>query len=192
LDTNRHCDSEFHTLSSEDDEMDALKSGNSSSSYVPSDLSSRLYPDSEEAQLDIRTTPAQLLPTLPNNRAAPIPLPEIPIPPDQSPLGKIRVNDNTYKILEVIFSTHGLVGQGTVCYLTKKNGEEYIVKDHWILRNIDDIDVLNEITMIEKMKGVPGVSVLVEYCWVVSLSDNIDKTRKYHYKEFPSLVSTKC
>ncbi|KAG2336313.1 hypothetical protein BDR05DRAFT_896897 [Suillus weaverae] len=102
----------------------------------------------------------------------------------------IQVNDNTYEILDVVFSTHGLVGRGTVCYLTKKDNKEYIVKDHWVLGNVNDDDVLNEIVMMEKMKGVPGVPELVEYCRVVLSSGEVDNTRNYRYKEFPSLAGT--
>ncbi|OAX35835.1 hypothetical protein K503DRAFT_660133, partial [Rhizopogon vinicolor AM-OR11-026] len=104
---------------------------------------------------------------------------------------KLRsLNKNTYDILKLIFSGHGLVGRGTVCYLARRDNQEYIVKDHWVLGSVDDSEVLNEVTMMEKMKGVPGVPELVEYCQVILSSGDIDNTRMYRYKERESTEGT--
>ncbi|KAG1746249.1 hypothetical protein EDD22DRAFT_958427 [Suillus occidentalis] len=81
-------------------------------------------------------------------------------------IGKVTVNDHEYLLLKVLFSCQGLVGRGTVCYLARRNGEEYIVKDHWVKGNKDAI--LNEVKMLEEMKGVVGVPELVEY-WLVEV-----------------------
>ncbi|KAG1896848.1 uncharacterized protein F5891DRAFT_983078 [Suillus fuscotomentosus] len=100
--------------------------------------------------------------------------------PLPEPIGKIRVNENTYNILDLIFSTQGLVGRGTVCYLVRKDEEEYIVKDHWVLGSKSE--VLNEICMMEKMDGICGVPCLVEY-WLVEMEPGeVDKTVKYCQK----------
>jgi len=109
---------------------------------------------------------------------------------DQPPIGKIKVNENWYDILKIIFSGHGLVGRGTVCYLTRRDNQEYIIKDHWVLGSAEDSEVLNEVTMLKKMEGVPGVPVLVDYCQVKLLSGDIDNTKKYRYKELQSTRNT--
>ncbi|KAG2056814.1 hypothetical protein BDR06DRAFT_969822 [Suillus hirtellus] len=100
--------------------------------------------------------------------------------PLPEPIGKIQVNENMYNILDLIFSTQGLVGHGTVCYLVRKDEEEYIVKDRWVLGSKSE--VLNEICMMEKMDGIHGVPRLVEY-WLVEMEPSmVDETVKYHQK----------
>ncbi|KAG2123439.1 hypothetical protein DEU56DRAFT_745387, partial [Suillus clintonianus] len=101
---------------------------------------------------------------------------------------KIRVNENMYDILEIIFSNQGLVGRGTVCYLARKDGEEYIIKDHWVLGG--KTQVLNEISMLKKMEGVRGVPHLVEYWLVESEPDEVDETRRYRFKTPRSIKGT--
>lgn len=92
-------------------------------------------------------------------------------------IGKITINDHEYLLLKVLFSCHGLVGRGTVCYLARRNGEEYIVKDHWVKGNKDA--VLNEVKMLEEMQGVSGVPELVEYCLVEVEKGQPDETQNY-------------
>ncbi|KAG1893065.1 uncharacterized protein F5891DRAFT_986206 [Suillus fuscotomentosus] len=67
-------------------------------------------------------------------------------------LSKIQVNNNWYNILEVIFSSHSLVGHDTVCYLVRKDDQEYIIKVHWVLGNADDENILNEVIILKKMQ----------------------------------------
>ncbi|KAG1906631.1 uncharacterized protein F5891DRAFT_975395 [Suillus fuscotomentosus] len=57
-----------------------------------------------------------------------------------------------------------------MCYLARKDEEEYIVKDHWVLGSKSE--VLNEIRMMEKMDGICGVPPLVEY-WLVEMEPGI-------------------
>ncbi|KAG1881761.1 hypothetical protein C8R48DRAFT_14599 [Suillus tomentosus] len=114
-------------------------------------------------------------------------VPEDPLNPEPvlEPIGKIRVDKNTYDILEIIFSTQGLVGRGSVCYLARKDDEEYIIKDHWVLGGKKA--VLNEINMMKKMEGVRGVPQLVEY-WLVEVAPGeVDDTQAYRYK-FPRSI----
>ncbi|KAG2130741.1 hypothetical protein DEU56DRAFT_954656 [Suillus clintonianus] len=84
----------------------------------------------------------------------PIEIPQDPTvhEPLPRPIGKIRVKDHYYDILEILFSRQGLVGRGTVCYLARKDGEEFIIKDYWAMGG--DEEALNEIHMMEKMSGV--------------------------------------
>ncbi|KAG2047668.1 hypothetical protein BDR06DRAFT_1013678 [Suillus hirtellus] len=108
--------------------------------------------------------------------------------PLPEPIGKIQVNENMYDILDLIFSTQGLVGRGTVCYLARKDEEEYIVKDHWVLGSKSE--VLNEIYMMEKMDGIHGVPRLVKY-WLVEMEPGkVDETVKYHQKVPHSIKGT--
>jgi len=100
------------------------------------------------------------------------------IPQSQLPIGKIQVNHHWYEILEVLFLSHGLVGRGTVCYLVRKDEEEYIVKDHWVVGRGEDV-IMNEIVMLKKMQGVQGVLELVDYCKVVLSSGEVDCTSVY-------------
>ncbi|KAG1848103.1 hypothetical protein F4604DRAFT_1687831 [Suillus subluteus] len=97
-------------------------------------------------------------------------------------ISKICVDKNTYNILEIIFSTQGLVGCGSVCYLARKDNEEYIIKDHWVLGGKKA--VLNEINMMKKMEGIHGVPQLIEY-WLIEVAlGKVKDMRVYHYK-FP-------
>ncbi|KAG0692724.1 hypothetical protein DFH29DRAFT_1008204 [Suillus ampliporus] len=120
------------------------------------------------------------------------PVNEVPVDPLREPLpepiGKIRVNQNTYDILDLIFSAQGFVGRGTTCYLARKDEEEYIIKDHWVLGS--KLEVLNEICMMEKMYGIRGVPRLVEY-WLVEMEPGeVDETVKYCQKIPHSIQGT--
>ncbi|KAG2358665.1 hypothetical protein BDR07DRAFT_1489173 [Suillus spraguei] len=105
------------------------------------------------------------------------------------PCGKIRVGDTIYIIKRILFAARGLVGRGTTCYLVSLDEEDYIVKDHWVLGKLDAV-VLNEIEMLNSMRGVPGVPDLVEY-WLVTTSDGkADNTQNYRKKERKSTRGT--
>ncbi|KAG2117579.1 hypothetical protein DEU56DRAFT_717703, partial [Suillus clintonianus] len=120
----------------------------------------------------------------------PIEIPQDPTvhEPLPRPIGKIRVKDHYYDILEIIFSRQGLVGRGTVCYLARKDGEEFIIKDYWAMGG--DEEALNEIHMMEKMSGVRGVPKLVEYWLVESEPNKVDQTQNYRFKSVRSLKGT--
>ncbi|KAG1756962.1 hypothetical protein EDB19DRAFT_1900512 [Suillus lakei] len=120
--------------------------------------------------------------------------PQLEMPEDplhrsfSDPIGRITVNDHMYDILEVIFSSQGLVGCSTVCYLARRDNEEYIIKDHWVLGGKDA--VLNEVRMLWEMQGVHGVPELVEY-WLVEIAPNeVDETMNYRYKVLGSIKGT--
>lgn len=116
---------------------------------------------------------------------------EIPtslFPPSHSnkdPIGKIRVKEKWYDILQVLFYSRGFTGRGTVCYLVRYKDKEFIVKDHWV-QGEDSQDVLNEVEMLKRMQDVPGVPHLEDY-WVVQRGDGIpDITSDLRYKLYPS------
>ncbi|KAG2114206.1 uncharacterized protein F5147DRAFT_650015 [Suillus discolor] len=103
--------------------------------------------------------------TLPN----PIPTNSKQTPPlvnSSDIIGKITVNKNEYELLKVLFSHQGLVGRRTVT-----GGKDV---------------VLNEVKMLEALKGVPGVPRLVEY-WLVEMApDQVDDTQLYRQKIYSS------
>ncbi|KAG1720477.1 hypothetical protein EDB19DRAFT_1917944 [Suillus lakei] len=71
----------------------------------------------------------------------------------------------------------GLVGCSTVCYLARRDDEEYIIKDHWVLGGKDA--VLNKVRMLWEMQGVHGAPELVEY-WLVEIVPNEPRARPLH------------
>ncbi|KAG1851432.1 hypothetical protein DFJ58DRAFT_728873 [Suillus subalutaceus] len=120
--------------------------------------------------------------------------PETEIPTDPlrthppQPIGKILVNDHTYDILELIFSSQGLVGHGMVCYLARRHNEEYIIKDCWVLGDKDI--ALNEVAMLQAMQGVRGVPQLIEYWLVETKPQEVDETMSYRGKIWKSIQGT--
>ncbi|KAG1859221.1 hypothetical protein F4604DRAFT_1930759 [Suillus subluteus] len=129
-----------------------------------------------------------------SEESLPIDPPQLEIPEDplhmsfSDPIGRIIVNDHAYDILEVIFSSQGLVGHGTICYLARRDDEEYIIKDHWVLGGKDV--ALNEVEMLREMQGVHGVPELVEY-WLIEIAPNeVDETMNYQYKVLGSIKGT--
>lgn len=97
--------------------------------------------------------------------------------PFSEPISRIVVNNHTHDILELIFSSQGLVGRGTICYLARRDEKEYIIKDHWVLGHKDA--VLNKVNMLQEMKGVHGMLELVEYWFVEITPREVDETMKY-------------
>jgi hypothetical protein len=151
-------------------------------------------PPSIESALSV--PPLENLEDDPGEPFAPLPQDPLHAPLPQDPLhiplpetiGKIRVKDNYYDILEILFSSQGLVGRGTVCYRTKKDDEEFIIKDHWVLN--DRGDVLNEAIMLEEMRGVHGIPDLVEH-WLVEIAPGVvDKTADYRCRFPESTIGT--
>lgn len=100
------------------------------------------------------------------------------------PIGRITVNRNEYTILKVLFTHQGLVGRGTVCYLVRRDGQEYIIKDHWVMG--DKNVILNEVNMLEALKGVPGIPELIEYWLVEMVPDEVDDTQMYRQRIYSS------
>jgi hypothetical protein len=99
-------------------------------------------------------------------------------------IGQITVNENVYDLLKVIFCNQGLVGRGTVCYLARREGEEFIIKDHWVKG--DKSVVLNEVEMLKALKDIPGVPQYVEHCLVEVEPGKVDDTQMYRQKIYNS------
>ncbi|KAG2120412.1 uncharacterized protein F5147DRAFT_562976, partial [Suillus discolor] len=99
-------------------------------------------------------------------------------------IGQIAVNENVYNLLKVIFCNQGLVGRGTICYLARRDGEEFIIKDHWVKG--DKSVVLNEVEMLKALKNIPGVPQYVEHCLVEVELGKVDDTQMYRQKIYNS------
>lgn len=94
-----------------------------------------------------------------------------------SPIREIRVHNVVYEILEVLFSSAGFLGRGTVVYLTWHEGKLYIIKDHWVENVSQEV---KEVEMMKHMEGTSGVPNLVDY-WKVEIPPGIvDITSQYH------------
>ncbi|KAG2744239.1 hypothetical protein P692DRAFT_201722157, partial [Suillus brevipes Sb2] len=103
---------------------------------------------------------------------------------------RITVNENVYDLLKVIFCNQGLVGRGTVCYLARREGEEFIIKDHWVKG--DKSVVLNEVEMLKALKDIPGVPQYVEHCLVEVEPGKVDDTQMYCQKIYNSTQGIYC
>ena len=61
-----------------------------------------------------------------------------------------------------------------VCYLVRRSGRTYIIKDHWIAG-----DPLHEANMLMWVQGIEGVPSFVD-CWQVKVVDDVvEKTERY-------------
>ena len=96
------------------------------------------------------------------------------VPDDQlSSIGEIQVRDVIYEILEVLFSSGGFLGRGTVIYLARRDGKLYIIKDHWVENPSQEAE------MMKLVQGTPGVPTLID-SWEVEIEPNIvDTTSRY-------------
>ncbi|KAG1896337.1 uncharacterized protein F5891DRAFT_958738, partial [Suillus fuscotomentosus] len=108
----------------------------------------------------------------------------ITINPKMTSFEGIAVNENIYNLLKVIFCNQGLVGRRTVCYLARRDGEEFIIKDHWVKG--DKSVVLNEVEMLKALKDIPGVPQYVEHCLVEVEPGKVDDTQMYRQKIYNS------
>jgi len=94
----------------------------------------------------------------------------------QGPIGEIRVRNITYEIMEVLFSSGGFLGQGTVIYLAICDGQMYIIKDHWVENPLQEAD------MMKLVMGMPGVPTLID-SWEVEIEPNIVNTTSRYRTE---------
>ncbi|KAG2339631.1 hypothetical protein BDR05DRAFT_1003140 [Suillus weaverae] len=142
-------------------------------------------PHSMDPYIEYLTSPSSTSPPHADN--------ESPLPSSSSSdnvIGKMKVNEHKYDLLKVLFSGQGLVGRGTMCYLARRDGEEYIIKDHWVKNSRNgEVDaqermdiVMNEVDMLEAMKGVPGVPKLVEFWLIEVMPNQPDDTQLYRQK----------
>ncbi|KAG2061018.1 hypothetical protein BDR06DRAFT_966820 [Suillus hirtellus] len=157
--------------------MDKVVQGGST---APSQIRSTI-PTMSNAPASASTTKATVTPDPPETE---IPTDPLCTHPSQS-IRKILVNNHTYDILELIFSSQGLVGHSTVCYLARRGDEEYIIKDHWVLGNKNV--ALNEVTMLQAMQGVRSVPQLIKH-WLVEIGpQEVDEMMSYHGKIWQSI-----
>ena len=93
-----------------------------------------------------------------------------------TPIGEIWVHDVCYEILEVLFSSGGFLGQGTMIYLGRCGEELYIIKDHWVE------NPSQEAKMMKWMKGVCGMPNLVD-SWTVEVRPGIINITSWYRSE---------
>jgi hypothetical protein len=92
-------------------------------------------------------------------------------------IGTILIGDDSYDIIDILFSSPGFLGRGTVCYLARKNNVFIIIKDHWV-RLSPHCEVLNEVNIMEWLWGIEGVPKLHSY-WAVVADSMEDCTERY-------------
>jgi hypothetical protein len=66
-----------------------------------------------------------------------------------------------------------------MCYLARRREEHFVIKGHWILG--DEGSMKNEMEVLGRVKGIPGVPELVDFCIVRS-----EKTSACRYSQLPS------
>lgn len=102
-------------------------------------------------------------------------------------IGTIRVENVLYDIIRILFSSTGFVGRGTVCYLARFEGVNYVIKDHWV-RSLDPDALCNpllihEARMMNLVKGIDGVPILHQV-WVVENEEGVsDATSRYRQEK---------
>ncbi|KAI6008144.1 hypothetical protein F5J12DRAFT_892156 [Pisolithus orientalis] len=102
-----------------------------------------------------------------------------PTSPEHIPaIRRIQVNKTFYEVLDVLFSSTGFLGRGTVCYLACYNGEYYIIKDYWVEES-EQRTALHEVNMMKLVQDIDRVPKLQHY-WVIEVEPGIvDKTERY-------------
>ena len=106
-------------------------------------------------------------------------------PSTQEIYGTIRVRHDVYEVLDILFSSTGFIGRGTVCYLVRHSGRTYIIKDHWVAG-----DPLHEANMLMRVQGIEGVPSFVD-CWQVEVVDDVvEKTERYREERFRSKMKS--
>ena len=123
------------------------------------------------------TTPTQLptsLLTVSSDDAQPS---LAPLQNSRPPIRKMQVGEDWYKLIEILFSSPGFLGRGTVCYLAWKDGVYYVIKDYWVLASTSQ-DLLNEVHVMTKLMHINGVPKLHAY-WFVPHNNEDDNTVRY-------------
>ncbi|KAI5997655.1 hypothetical protein F5J12DRAFT_785117 [Pisolithus orientalis] len=99
-----------------------------------------------------------------------------PASPEHIPaIGRIQVNKTFYEVLNVLFSSTGFLGRGTVCYLTCYNGEYYVIKDYWV-EELEQRTALHEVNMMKLVQDIDRVPKLQHY-WVIEVELGIPCAR---------------
>ena len=132
--------------------------------------------------LPLKSQPDQaLLPVF--GPVAPTPEPFLSSPEATPSIGTIQVGQVTYDIIKVLFSSTGFLGWGTVCYLIRRDGEFYIIKDHWVQNDLkQNQNILQEINMMKLIQGIDGVPTLVDF-WVVEVSPSVPDVMQHYRQE---------
>ena len=106
--------------------------------------------------------------------------------PEMMPsIGTIQVGEIIYDIMDILFSSTGFLGRGTVCYLVRHDGEFYVIKDHWVQNKLKHYqNPLQEVNMMKLVQGIDGVPVLVDF-WIVEVLPGVpDVTQCYRQEKW--------
>ncbi|KAI5994624.1 hypothetical protein F5J12DRAFT_785805 [Pisolithus orientalis] len=94
-------------------------------------------------------------------------------------IGRIQVNKAFYGVFNVLLSSTGFLGRGTVCYLARYNGEYYVIKDYWV-EELEQRTALHKVNMMKLVQDIDRVPKLQHY-WVIEIEPGIvDRTERYH------------
>ena len=79
----------------------------------------------------------------------------------------------------------GFLGRGMVCYLVRRDGEFYVIKDHWVQNDLkQNQNILQEINMMKLAQGINDVPTLVNF-WVVEISPGVpDVMQRYRQEKW--------
>ena len=115
---------------------------------------------------------------------APVPESLLSLSPEPTPsIGTIQVGQIIYDIVEVLFSSTGFLGQGTVCYLVCHGRELYVIKDHWVQNDIKQYQSpLQEVNRMKLIQGIDGVPTLIDF-WVVEVLPSVPDVTQHYRQE---------
>ena len=107
-------------------------------------------------------------------------------------MGTIQVGETIYDIMAILFSSTGFLGRGMVCYLVRRDGEFYVIKDHWVQNELKRYqNPLQEVNMMKLVQGIDSVPVLVDF-WMVEVLPGVpDVTQRYRQEKWwRNMIST--
>ena len=75
--------------------------------------------------------------------------------------GKACCNGHKYSIIKTLFTNNMIQGRATICWHTKWDGKDYVIKDSW--PNTRRMQSEHQFLQKAAKSGVMGIPVLVEY-----------------------------
>jgi Fungal protein kinase len=131
---------------------------------------------------------AETVASLPPSPPPPDPLSTLPVlqTEKRQPIGRMAVGREWYDLVDILFSSPGFLGRGTVCYLARRGDVSYVIKDYWV-RVSSSRDSLNEVNMMKRLHHLDGVPKLQGYWFVHTEPEgdpalsklDIDCTKRY-------------
>jgi hypothetical protein len=69
----------------------------------------------------------------------------------------IQVDTKEYKVIRTLFSPASLRGRATQCWLVKRDGQEYVIKDSWVKERC----LPGELDIMKDISGIPCVPTFI-------------------------------